>query len=66
VKTRDFLFSASILALGHTHLLVQWIPVIPPELKELVHEGSQSPPSSTTVKNAWTYTSTPLYNFMVW
>jgi hypothetical protein len=30
------------------------------------HEADQSSPSSAKVKNAWSYTSTPQYVFMVW
>jgi hypothetical protein len=29
-------------------------------------EADHSPPSSAVVKNAWSYTSTPQYIFMVW
>jgi hypothetical protein len=30
------------------------------------HAADHSPPSSAEVKNAWSYTSTPLYAFMAW
>jgi hypothetical protein len=30
------------------------------------HEADHSPSSSAEVKNAWSYTSTPPYTFMVW
>jgi len=29
-------------------------------------EADHSPPSSTEVQNAWSYTSTPRYVFMAW
>jgi len=29
-------------------------------------EADHSPPSSAEVENAWSYTSTPQYVFMVW
>jgi len=35
-------------------------------LKRSGHDIDQSPPSSTEVKNEWSYTSTPLYALMAW
>jgi hypothetical protein len=35
-------------------------------VKQQVHEADHPPPSSTVVKNMWSYTSTPLYAFMAW
>jgi hypothetical protein len=35
-------------------------------LHRLGCEADHSPPSSAKVKNAWSYTSTPQYAFMVW
>jgi hypothetical protein len=36
------------------------------EEKQPRHETDYSPPSSIGVKNAWSYSSTPQYVFMVW
>jgi hypothetical protein len=46
---------------GCTDPHFQWILAI----KRLRHEASHSLPSSAKLKNEWTYTSTPLYSFMV-
>jgi hypothetical protein len=48
-----FLFSAtSRLALGPTHLPIQWVPrAISLGVKWLEHEADHSPPSCTEVKN---------------
>jgi hypothetical protein len=35
-------------------------------VKQLGHEADNPCPSSAKVKNAWSYTSTPPYIFMVW
>jgi len=35
-----------------------------PGVKWLGHEADHSPPSSTKVKNVWSYTYTPQYIFM--
>jgi hypothetical protein len=35
-------------------------------VKQLGHETDYSPPSYAEVKNAWSYTSTPQYIFMVY
>jgi hypothetical protein len=50
---------------GHYHFLskstpIQWMPVaLSLEVKQLGSEDDQLPQSSTEVKNAWSYTSTP-------
>jgi hypothetical protein len=47
--------------------LIKWIPgTLSPERKGLRGAGDHSPPSSVEVTNLWSYTSTPLYVFMVW
>jgi hypothetical protein len=64
-----FVFFASAFkpSLGPTHPLIQWIPVaLYPGLKRQWREADHSPPSSAKVKNAWRYTSTSQYVFMVW
>jgi hypothetical protein len=60
----DFLLfaTASRLTLWPTQPPIQWVPRLKlPELKAY-HKS----PSSTKVKNAWSYTSTPQYVFMAW
>jgi hypothetical protein len=48
--------------IGCGALLIQWVPgFFSSEVKRLVHEADHSPSSSTKVKNAWSYTSTPPY-----
>jgi hypothetical protein len=37
-----------------------------PEVKRLGREADHSSISGAEVKNAWSYTSTPQYVFMVW
>jgi hypothetical protein len=45
---------------------IQWIPAaLSPEVKRPGRED-HSPPSSAEVKNEQSYTTTPLYVFMVW
>jgi hypothetical protein len=63
-----FLFTtASKPALGPTQLPIQWVPgALSLELKRLGREADHSLPCSAEVKNAWSYTSTPQYTFMVW
>jgi hypothetical protein len=39
---------------------------VSPGVKCPGHEAEYSPPSSAKVKNAWRYTSTPLYVLMAW
>jgi len=62
-----FLFStASRPALG-PKLYIQWVPeALSSGAKRLNHKNDHSPPSSTEVKNAWSYISTPQYVFMAW
>jgi len=39
---------------------IQWVPgALSLGVKQLGHDADHSPPSSTEVKNAWCYTSTP-------
>jgi len=47
---------------GPTQPLILWVLGV----KQTGCEADHSPPSSTEVKNAWNYTSTPSYIFMVW
>jgi hypothetical protein len=63
-----FLFTTvSRMALGPTQPPIQWIPrVLSLGVKRPEREDDHSPPSSAEVKNAWSYTSTPQYVFMVW
>jgi hypothetical protein len=54
-------------ALGLTWPPIQWVPgALSSEAKWPGHEAEQSPPSSSKVKNMWSYTSTSLYVYMVW
>jgi hypothetical protein len=63
-----FLFTtASRMALGPTQPPIQWVPgFLSLRVKRPGREADHSPPSSTEVKNAWNYTSTPQYAFMGW
>jgi hypothetical protein len=63
-----FLFTtASRTALGPTQPPIQWVPgVLSVGVKRPGREADHSPPSSAEVKNAWRYTSTPQYVFMMW
>jgi hypothetical protein len=65
---RFFLFATtSRQALGPPQPPVQWVPgAFTPQVKQLGCEGDHSPPSSAKVKNAWSFTSTLQYVFMVW
>jgi hypothetical protein len=63
-----FLFTtASRTALGPTQPPIQWVPgTLSLGVKRLGREADHLRPSSVEVKNAWSYTSTPQYAFMVW
>jgi hypothetical protein len=63
-----FLFATACRpALGPTQSPIQWVPgTLSPSVKRPVREADHLPPSSTEVKNAWRYTSTPSYVFMTW
>jgi len=63
-----FLFTtASRPALGPTQPPIQWVTgTLSLGVKRPGREGDHSPPSSAEIKNAWSYTSTPPYVFMVW
>jgi hypothetical protein len=56
-------FRASKLAVGSIQPLSQWVRGCA-EVKLPGCEADHSPPSSSHVKNEWSYTSTPLYSFM--
>jgi hypothetical protein len=44
---------------------VQWVlGVLSPGVKQPGHEADLSPSTSAEIKNAWIYTSTPLYVFL--
>jgi hypothetical protein len=62
----SFLFATpSRPALGLTQPPIQWVlGVLSPGVKQPGHKDDCSPPSSTKVKNMWSYTSTPQYVFM--
>jgi hypothetical protein len=49
------------------HPAIQWVPgALSLGIKRPGREADHSPPSSTGVKNAWSYTSTPQYVFIEW
>jgi hypothetical protein len=59
--------TASRPALGPTQTPIQCVRgALSPGIKRPVREADYSPPTSAEVKNAWNYTSTPLYVFMAW
>jgi hypothetical protein len=62
-----FLFTtASRTALGPTEPPIQWVSgALSLRVKRPGREADHSPPSSAEVKNAWSYTSTPQYAFIV-
>jgi hypothetical protein len=52
-------------ALGPAKTSIQWVPaIVTPEVKRPPREADHSPPPSSEVKNAWSYTSTPQYVLM--
>jgi hypothetical protein len=55
-------------ALGPTQHPVQWVTgsLSLGGVKQLGGGADLSPPSSSEVKNAWSYASTPLYTIMAW
>jgi hypothetical protein len=63
-----FLFTTvSRKAVGPTQSLIQWVPgALSLGVKRPGREADHSPPSGAEVKNAWSYTSTPQYAFIVW
>jgi len=64
---RDFFTTTSRMDLGPIQSPIQWVlGVLSPGVKQPGHKDDCSPPSSTKVKNMWSYTSTPQYVFMAW
>jgi hypothetical protein len=63
-----FLFTIiSRPGLGPTRPPIQWLPgALSLGVKRPEREADRSHPSSSEVKNAWGYTSTPQYAFMAW
>jgi hypothetical protein len=46
---------------------IQWVPgTLSPRIKRPGREADHSPTSRAEVKNAWSYSCTPLYVFMAW
>jgi hypothetical protein len=61
----DYFTTVSRLALGPTQPPIQWVPgTVSLGVKPPRREANHSPPSSTEVKNEWSYTSTLQYIFM--
>jgi len=53
--------------LGPTQPPNYWVPgALSPGVKWPLREAEHSPPRSSEVRNAWSYTSTPQYAFMAW
>jgi hypothetical protein len=67
-RLRIFLFTTlSRPALGPTQPPIQCVPgAVSLRVKRPGREADHSLPSSAEVKNAWSYTSTLQYSFMVW
>jgi hypothetical protein len=62
-----FLTILSREAVGPTMPTIQWIlRALSPEIKHLRHEADHSHPSRAEIKNVWSFTSTPPYDFMAW
>jgi hypothetical protein len=63
-----FIFATAFRpALGPTQPPIQWVPgALSSGVKRQVCEADCSPSFSAEVKNAWSYTSTLLYVFVVW
>jgi hypothetical protein len=63
-----FSATASRPTLGPMQLrILKWVPgALSLVVERSGREADHSPPSSAEVKNAWSYTSTYLYVFMVW
>jgi hypothetical protein len=67
VDGKIILQCASRTALGPTQPPIQWVQgPLSLGVKQPGREADHSPPSSTEVKNAWSYTSTSQYVFMAW
>jgi len=68
VMKGTFLFApASRPALGPTQFPMQWAPVtLSAVVKRPGSEAEHLPLSNAEIKDAWSYTSTPQYVFMVW
>jgi hypothetical protein len=57
----------SISAVGPTLLSIQWVSEsLSLEVKRPGREADHSPPSSSEIKNAWSYICAPQYAFMAW
>jgi hypothetical protein len=57
--------SVSVLALWPTQPPVQWVlGTVSSGVKQMRHEAHHCTPSNGKFKNEWSYTSTPLYDFM--
>jgi hypothetical protein len=62
-KRQEFFLFATVSRPAHT----RWVPRV--QSSEVMRPGCEadhSPPSSTEVKNEWSYTSTPHYAFLTW
>jgi hypothetical protein len=61
------LTNASRPALGPTQPPIQWVPrALSMGVKRPEREYDHSPPSIADIKNSWSYTSLPQYDFMSW
>jgi hypothetical protein len=62
-----FLGTASRPTLGPTQFHNQWVPGnLSLGVKRPMRKADHSPPSSSEVKNVWSYTSIPPYVLMAW